>query len=252
MFPLCLLFFRTICRIFLWTPSKQNFSVSRYTRRGLLLARWFIFHLCSVIDTVQSNATTRCNGQTHCCTCRKLGERENERENERERVRERASNGLNDHTLRRRRNWPHLCILKVQLLKNLHSSGFFSHFTSPLYLYTHSPPPCQSRLAAAGPFTPNLPTSPCDSFHGNISKAQNVVADSVISVFEVSDSSRVSRDSCVHTSQVQPSDVCTVGWLAHQPGTSLHICCRLLHPFSASEKNSPSWAALYNKRSTKL
>lgn len=43
----------------------------------------------------------------------------------RERVRERASNGLNHHTLRRRRNRPHLCILKVQLLKNLHSSWFF-------------------------------------------------------------------------------------------------------------------------------
>lgn len=75
-FLLCLLFFCTIRHIFPLTSLSQNFSVSQYTRRGLLLACWFIFHPHRVIDTVQSNATGRCNDQTHCCTCRKLGARE--------------------------------------------------------------------------------------------------------------------------------------------------------------------------------
>lgn len=57
-------FFYTIRHIFPSTPSSQNFSVSQYARRGLVSACLFIFHLHRVIDTVQSNATTRCNGQT--------------------------------------------------------------------------------------------------------------------------------------------------------------------------------------------
>lgn len=104
-------------------------------------------------------------------------------------------------------------------------------FFPPLHLHSHSLPPRTSRLTSACPFTPNTPADPGDSFHGNISKAQNVVAESVISVFEVSDSSRVSRHACMCTSHDQRSDVCTVGWFwtPSARGRLAHVVDGCLH-----------------------